>query len=472
MSQPDEPRGPSPRDPDRGERPVLDAAPPPRRRGGTGFLAGILGGLLGTAALLGAGGWYAYERGPVRPALERFAATETAARNAETGIAEIGQQLQGVQASLDQLRASLEGTASRVEENASRLGALEQRVGAAEQAAADLRTNLDQAVTGFRAASEEVIRRLEAANARMVELERSAPADVVDKGTVEDLVRRQTNLEQSQARVEAALGRLEQLVAEGLEAANQQGAALQTIANAAQERVQAFSQELQSLGPLREQVRRQQEADAQLRSSIESVGQQVAALRQDFEQQLAQAAERLRALDQQRERGVGMALAADSLDTAIETGQPFAPTLDILRQLGEGDQVVQEVVATLEPRAAEGVPTATELARQLEEIEASLTESEGGEPQDWLARTRENLEGLVELHPVGADRPGREAVQQARQMLLLQDLEGAVRAVEPLAQQGNQEAQAWVAAARARLEARGTVDTLRQHAKTLLARQD
>ena len=43
------------------------AAAPSGRRGG--FLPGLIGGLLGGAVVTAGGGWYAYEHGPVKPAL-------------------------------------------------------------------------------------------------------------------------------------------------------------------------------------------------------------------------------------------------------------------------------------------------------------------------------------------------------------------------------------------------------------------
>ena len=43
--------------------------------------------------------------------------------------------------------------------------------------------------------------------------------------------------------------------------------------------------------------------------------------------------------------------------------------------------------------------------------------------------------------------------------------------MKPLADQGNEAAKAWVAAAQQRLAATDAVETLRQHLKTTLARQ-
>ena len=69
--------------------------------------------------------------------------------------------------------------------------------------------------------------RLEAVNAKLVEVEQGQPADVVDKKTVGDIAAKQASVEQGQQSVAAALARLEQLVTQSLEAGNQQAAALQ-----------------------------------------------------------------------------------------------------------------------------------------------------------------------------------------------------------------------------------------------------
>ena len=54
---------------------------------------------------------------------------------------------------------------------------------------------------------------------------------------------------------------------------------------------------------------------------------------------------------------------------------------------------------------------------------------------------------------------------------MLQDLPGAVAALKPLADGGNEAAKAWIDSANQRLAAVGAVDTLRQQLKTMLVRQ-
>lgn len=490
MSQPDETRAD-------GATPGADAVPPvsapasgydpppPRRGGGgRGFLAGLLGGLLGGAAVLGGGGWYAYQNGPIQPILARLTALEDSVGEAKGGIVDVGQRVEQLGDGAGALETALQGADVQLQQLDQRLAATEEqaaeagqradaRFAAVEAAFGDLRGTVDQASTSFRKAGEEVIGRLEAVNAKLVEVEKAQPADVVDKGTVEGIAGKQAGIEQAQGRLEAGLARLEQLVAQGLEAGNQQGSALRTVVDSDRSRLDELGAQVRDLQALKAEVDRQAAAQAEQRAALQDTGTQIAAVRDAIDQRLQDVTGKLTALDKQRERGVGLSLAVDSLETAVQTGQPFKPTLEVMGQLGQGDAVVEGTVSKLQPLAENGIPTVAELAKGIADIERSLTPVQQGEAQDWLERTRQNLQGLVNVHGADAeDVPGLNAVTSARQSVLLQDLEGAIQAMAPLAQQGNAQAAAWVEAARSRVEARGAVETLRQHVKTLLARQD
>jgi hypothetical protein len=486
MSQPDETRGTTPAtdgypsEPPTTEptRPASTELTSPPRRGGSGFLAGLIGGLLGTAAVLAVAGWYAYERGPVRPALARLEATESSARTAESGVATLGSQVnqlgQDLGGRVDQLGQSLQGLRTTLERTDASVASLNDRVAASEQATEELRSGLEQASSSFRAASEQVISRLEAVNAKLVEVEQSQPADVVDKRTVNDIAAKQGGIEQSQQQLSGELARLEQLVAQSLEAGNQQAAALRVVVDNVQNRLAEVAGQQRDLLPLRGELAQQEQADEQQRAAIAQAESNVAEVRTGLEQRLEQVTARLTQLDAARERSVGLSVATHNLETALETGQPFRPTVEILGQLGQGDEVVSGAVAKLEPMAAEGVPTSAELARQLDEVEGSLSAPEAGaqERQDWLARTQENLLGLVDLHPAGEEAvPGEGAVQAASEALERQDLQGAIAALQPLAERGNEQAQAWLATARNRLDALAAAETLREHVKNMLTQQ-
>ena len=115
---------------------------------------------------------------------------------------------------------------SDLQQKDTTIAGLADRIATTEKTEADLATNVKQASDSFRAASAEVIGRLEAVNAKLVEVEQAQPADVVDKKTVADIAGKQAAIEQSTKSVAAALARLEQLVTQSLEAGNKQAAAL------------------------------------------------------------------------------------------------------------------------------------------------------------------------------------------------------------------------------------------------------
>jgi hypothetical protein len=465
---------------------VFTPPPPPPRRGG-GFWAGLLGGLLGGAAVAGGGGWYLYEHGPLKPALARLDTTEAASREAANGLAALGgkldQQGAALGGKLDQQGTDLTGVKSALQQADASIAKLGDRLAATDRATGELGTKVQQADSTFRAASEQVIGRLEAVNAKLVEVEQHQPADVVDKKTVADIAAKQASIEQGQKEVAAALARAEQMVTQGLEAGNKQAAALQTMVDAARTRMEEISAQQRDLlamkSELDNQAKTNQEqaaalsaAAAQVQTVRAELQEKVQGARSELQQQLAETSSRLTTEGAARERSVGLSVATNSLDASLQTGQPFVPTVETLRQLGQDDQVVQGVADTLEPMATSGIPTAASLAQKAGEIERSLAPASKAESSDWLDRTRENLNNLVNLHPVDQEAvPGQNAVRDAKQALMLQDLPGAVAAMKPLADQGNEAAKAWVAAAQQRLAATDAVETLRQHLKTTLARQ-
>ena len=91
---------------------------------------------------------------------------------------------------------------------------------------------------------------------------------------------------------------------------------------------------------------------------------------------------------------------------------------------------------------------------------------------DWLARTRENLQGLVNLHAADEEAvPGQNAVQGAMQSLLNQDLPGAVAALKPLAESGNTPPPTGSPARNSASTPVAAIKTLRERVKTMLVQQ-
>lgn len=430
--------------------------PPPRRRGG-GWLGGFIGGLLGSAVLLAGGAWYLYEHGPGRATLGRFTDTETAARNAEAATTSLGTRVDQLQTNLEQMRPTLD--------------TIPQRIAAAEQVDKEIAGALQQITARLDDMSQEINTRFEALSTKLTQVEQSQPADVVDKKTVADIAARQGGLEQSQTRLDGALARIEQILAQGLQASNQQSGALRSVLDQTRTQVDQINTQLRELTALRENVSANEQAVQANRSAIDAAGQQIKDVRSAIEQRLSEVVDRLEQLDAARERGVGLSVAVHSLETAVEDGEPFGSTLSLIRQLGQGDQTVTDIVGRLESVAGSGVPTLAELAQQLEQIKVGEEAAGGAEAQGWLGRTRANLGGLVDLRPAGASTPAGQAIAAASEALILQNLDGAMAAMQPLAQQGNAQAAAWLDAARQRQMAGTAVENLREHVKMVLAQQ-
>ena len=91
MAQPEETREPD------APAPVSEL-PPPKARG---FVPGLIGGLIGGAVVALGGGWYAYEHGPIKPALSQLEATTATAQGASSGVTALGGKVEELDKTVD-----------------------------------------------------------------------------------------------------------------------------------------------------------------------------------------------------------------------------------------------------------------------------------------------------------------------------------------------------------------------------------
>ena len=213
---------------------------------------------------------------------------------------------------------------------------------------------LEQADRAFRAAGDQVTARLEAVNAKLVEVEQGQPADIVDKKTVSDIAAKQGSIEQGQQSVAAALARLEQLVTQSLEAGNKQAAALQTMVEGARSRMEEIAAQQRDLLAMKNELGRSGQGQpgaggrAQRHRSAAPGDPRRAAGQGPGRAHRAAAAAggHQHAPDDAKVPRASAASACPSPPTAwtpsLQNGQPFVPTIDTLRQLAQGDPVVQE----------------------------------------------------------------------------------------------------------------------------------
>jgi hypothetical protein len=176
------------------------------------------------------------------------------------------------------------------------------------------------------------------------------------------------------------------------------------------------------------------------RSEFEALANRVAAVEQR---------EKTAARD---DRAVRLALAATALNAAVERGDAFAAELATVKALGADPKLV----ATLEPFARAGVPTAATLARQFSALAPSLLQASEPPPRDGvLGRLQLNAEKLVRIRRVD-EAPGSDGaaiVARSEAKAGRGDLAGAAAELGELAPNARAPAEAWIKSAQARIAA-------------------
>jgi len=184
------------------------------------------------------------------------------------------------------------------------------------------------------------------------------------------------------------------------------------------------------------------------RSDLEALQNRIAALeRQITAFGNAAAQQRPASTD---DRAARAALAAAALRDAVERGAPFATELAAVKALG----TPQAVIAPLEPFAANGVPSAADLAHELAQLMPSLQQVSGTPPAktSFLARLEDNAKNLVRVTPIDAPAGNDAAAVIARLNLdaAHADLTAALADIARLPQAAQTLAAPWVQKVNAR----------------------
>jgi hypothetical protein len=152
------------------------------------------------------------------------------------------------------------------------------------------------------------------------------------------------------------------------------------------------------------------------------------------------------------DRAVQLALAATALNAAVERGDAFAAELATVKALGADPKLV----ATLEPFARAGVPTAATLARQFSALAPSLLQASEPTPREGvLGRLQMNAEKLVRIRRID-EAPGSDGaaiVARSEAKAGRGDLAGAAAELGELPPNARAPAEAWIKSAQARIAA-------------------
>jgi hypothetical protein len=160
---------------------------------------------------------------------------------------------------------------------------------------------------------------------------------------------------------------------------------------------------------------------------------------------------------------------AARLAGSIDAGAPFAPELNLLVPLVQGDGKLTEIIAALQPYAQTGVASRAALEAAFPAVaKAALAEDVADD--SYGERLMGKLRGLVSLRRVG-DVPGdttEAKLARAEQALHAGDVAKAAELVKSLPASTSKATAAWLAKADAHLAAKRSLDQLAAYAVNLL----
>jgi hypothetical protein len=148
-----------------------------------------------------------------------------------------------------------------------------------------------------------------------------------------------------------------------------------------------------------------------------------------------------------------LAIAAAVLRNTVERGEPYAAELAAVKALGADPAAL----ASLEPFAATGLPSATVLAREISDLAPALLAASGATPREggFLERLQSNAEKLVRIRRVEevAGTDPTAIISRIEVKAAHADLAGALTELASLPPSARLPAEAWIKKAQARAAA-------------------
>jgi hypothetical protein len=196
-----------------------------------------------------------------------------------------------------------------------------------------------------------------------------------------------------------------------------------------------------------------EKAVTQLRSSVQDLSKNASAGLSPADVDIVQ--KRLAALEQATKSGpvdtaARLALSTAALRDAVTSGAPFTAELDEARSLGADEKALKLVA----PFAANGLPTAAALGKELGTLIPAMLKASGGQAPagSFLERIEANASKLVRIRPVGAPAGDDTSAVLARTEVeaAQADIDGALADLAKLDPTTRAPAQSWIEKARAR----------------------
>jgi hypothetical protein len=191
------------------------------------------------------------------------------------------------------------------------------------------------------------------------------------------------------------------------------------------------------------------------RSELETLANRVAAVERSEKAVEAELAKR--PVDA-GDRALRLVVAASALKAAVERGDSFGSELAAVKAVAADPKAFDpKILASLEPFATAGVPTAAGLARELSGLTPSLLQATGAPPRDggFLDKLQAGAEKLVRIRPIDEAAGNDPAAIVARIEVKASqaDISGALAELAKLPAAARAPADAWIKKAEMRMTA-------------------
>ncbi len=182
----------------------------------------------------------------------------------------------------------------------------------------------------------------------------------------------------------------------------------------------------------------------------------------------------MQAVDEGTSGAAAAALAVGQLTQALNGSGPFSAELNAVKAFAKDDAEMAAAIAALEPRAAGGVPTVSELRARFPAVAEAVSRADTKlEGEGWVENALNRLRSLVSVRRKGdtavAAGGADAALAGAEGALAAGDLAAAVQALETLEPPAAEAAAGWLGDAHARMTAERLLATLQARAISLLA---
>ncbi len=183
------------------------------------------------------------------------------------------------------------------------------------------------------------------------------------------------------------------------------------------------------------------------RGDLDAPANRIAALENAVKSLSSDAAQRTSPVD---DRAARATVAAEALRAAVERGVPYQAELAAVKSLGADDNAT----APLAPFAADGIPSAATLGRELGALTPALLKASGAAPNEgsFLGRLEAHAQQLVHVTPLDAPAgdDSSSVIARINADAARGDIVAALADIGRLLDAARSAAESWVAKAKAR----------------------